>query len=216
MTDSNLQVAYWDAAATSKTFHHPVHFPWLDNLNRGSRILDYGCGYGRIMALLHQHGFTNLTGVDASRGMIAQARLRNPEFEFLILDAPPRLIATTASFDVVMLFAVLCCMPGDDAQRTLIAELRRVLKPGGLLYISDMPLQDDVHNRARYASLTARYGVYGVFETDDGAICRHHSNDWLSALLVGFDSVQTRHIAVTTMNGHRAVGIQFLARKPAR
>jgi SAM-dependent methyltransferase len=37
-----------------------------------------------------------------------------------------------ACFDVVLLFAVLTCVPGDEAQHRLIAELHRVLRPGGL------------------------------------------------------------------------------------
>jgi len=192
-----------------------VHLPWLDGVDRHAAILDYGCGYGRTMALLEQQGFDSLAGVDTSPGMIARARTVHPDMHFAVLDAPPTLADPDASVDVVLLFAVLTCIPGDEAQRQLVREVGRVLRPGGLLYISDLLLQDDERNRDRYARFAERYGSYGVFETSDGAVCRHHPTDWFSSLLAGFETVDTRHITVGTMNGHESAGIQILARKPA-
>ncbi|MFE9763492.1 class I SAM-dependent methyltransferase [Streptomyces sp. NPDC005808] len=214
MSDLDSQTDYWDAAAGTKRFTHPLHMPWLDDVSRSAEILDYGCGYGRTMNVLEQQGFGNLCGVDASPGMIAEARRVHPGMRFAVLDTPPTLALPDESVDAVLLFAVLTCIPGDDAQRRLIGELSRVLKPGGLLYLSDLLLQDDQRNRDRYASFAEQYGTYGVFRTDDGAVCRHHAHDWFSSLLAGFDSLNTRHITVSTMNGHESAGIQILARKP--
>jgi SAM-dependent methyltransferase len=214
MSDLDTQTAYWDAAAGTKRFTHSLHMPWLDDVSRSAAILDYGCGYGRTMNVLDQRGFGNLSGVDTSPGMIAQARRLHPAMRFAVLDTPPTLDCADASVDVVLLFAVLTCIPGDDAQRRLIGELSRVLKPGGLLYLSDLLLQDDQRNRGRYARFAELYGTYGVFRTDDGAVCRHHPSDWFTSLLVGFDSVDNRCVTVSTMNGHESAGIQILARKP--
>ncbi|MFK0160064.1 SAM-dependent methyltransferase, partial [Streptomyces sp. NPDC090493] len=58
------------------------------------------------------------------------------------------------------------------------------------------------------------YGSYGVFETGDGAVCRHHPRERFSTLLAGFQTIDTRTITVPTMNGHESTGIQILARKP--
>ncbi|MFC8431904.1 class I SAM-dependent methyltransferase [Streptomyces sp. NPDC057253] len=214
MSDLDSQVPYWDAAAATKTFTHPLHLSWLDGISRHAAILDYGCGYGRVMEELEQHGFDNLTGADISPGMIKRARYLHPTMRFAALDAPPLSPYPDAGFDAVLLFAVLTCVPGDEAQRRLIAELNRILKPGGILYISDLLLQDDESNRSRYSRYAHHYGAYGVFETGDGAVCRHHSREWLSTLLTGFETVDTRTITVATMNGHESAGIQILARKP--
>ncbi|WP_432187849.1 class I SAM-dependent methyltransferase [Streptomyces sp. Tue6028] len=211
MSDLDNQRAYWDAAATTKTFTHPLHMPWLDGVDRDAAILDYGCGYGRTMQALEQQGFTDLFGVDTSPGMISRARSLHPTMRFAVLDAPPMLAHPDASIDVVLLFAVLTCIPGNDAQRRLVDELSRVLKPGGTLYLSDLLLQDDERNRDRYAQFAERYGTYGVFETGDGAVCRHHPSDWFASLLSDFEIADTRRIAVATMNGHAAKGIQILA-----
>ncbi|WP_328887849.1 class I SAM-dependent methyltransferase [Streptomyces sp. NBC_00316] len=213
MSDLDSQTAYWDAAATTKTFTHPLHLPWLDDVDGHAVILDYGCGYGRTMQALAQQGFTNLSGVDTSPGMISRARALHPTMHFDVLDAPPTLAHPDASLDVVLLFAVLTCIPGNDAQRRLLGELSRVLKPDGMLYLSDLLLQDDERNRDRYAGFAERYGTYGVFETSDGTVCRHHPSDRFTSLLADFEIADTRRITVATMNGHESKGIQILARR---
>jgi SAM-dependent methyltransferase len=103
-----------------------------------------------------------------------------------------------------------------EAQHRLIGELKRVLKPGGLLYVSDLVLGDDprsIERYERFAETHDGYGGYGVFETSDGAVCRHHRADHFSTLLGDFDVQDTRRITVATMNGNEAAGIQLLARK---
>ncbi|MFJ3670469.1 class I SAM-dependent methyltransferase [Streptomyces sp. NPDC090106] len=217
MHDPDSQVPYWDAAAATKTFTHPLHPPWLDRIGRNAAILDHGCGYGRVLTELGRHGFTDLTGVDTSPAMIARARALHPSLRLATLDTPPALPYPDAHFDAVLLFAVLTCVPGDAAQRRLIAELNRVLAPGGTLYVSDLLLQNDPRNRGRYDRHADRHGSrdsYGVFETGDGALCRHHPREWFTDLLAGFRTLDTRTITVSTMNGHESTGIQLLARKP--
>jgi 2-polyprenyl-3-methyl-5-hydroxy-6-metoxy-1,4-benzoquinol methylase len=68
----DTQTAYWDGAATTKTFTHPLYTPWLGEIGRDAEILDYGCGYGRTMEALEREGFSNLAGVDTSTGMIVR------------------------------------------------------------------------------------------------------------------------------------------------
>jgi hypothetical protein len=59
-----------------------------------------------------------------------------------------------------------------------------------------------------------QFGKYGVFPTDDGAIVRHHTLEWLDALLAGFQRETQADVELTTMNGHHSTGVQFIARKP--
>lgn len=208
------QLTYWSTTGVTKTFTHPVDFTWLRGLDRAARIVDYGCGYGRAARLAQEHGFTHIEGVDTSPGLIERARRDLPDLPFHVLSDPPHLPYPDASVDAVLLLAVLTCIPTDDGQRQLITELARVLSPGGLLYVSDVLLQTDERNLARYRQYADVYGTYGVFEVDDGAVCRHHSADWLHALLAGFTVTTTREITVETMNGNSAAALQLLATKP--
>ena len=204
------QLGYWNSTGAAKAFGHPVEPSWLDKVDRRARILDYGCGYGRLSGLLAERGFVAVEGVDVAPNLVARARTSHPSLNFTVLEQPPRLRHDDNSVDAVFLFAVLTCVPTDSGQRELVAELRRVLRPGGLLYLSDLCLQKDQRNQRRYRKFAAKYGVHGIFETGDGAVCRHHTMDWLRTLLTGFDVTATREVHVDTMNGHPAVATQLL------
>jgi SAM-dependent methyltransferase len=121
------------------------------------------------------------------KDLVARSRT---DLRFAVLESPPYLTHASGSWDVVLLFAVRTCVPDGDAQGALVEELNRVLAPGGLLYVSDLLLQDDERNRDRYAAHALQFGApYGVFATDDGAVCRHHDIAQLRAVLSDFDLV---------------------------
>lgn len=208
------QIAYWNGIGAAKTFTHPVNLDWLTGLAPEARVLDYGCGYGRVMAELGERGFRDVTGVDLSPALIERGRRLHPGLRISVLESPPHMPVASGSFDAVLLFAVLTCIPDDLAQRSLIREISRVLAVGGLLYISDMILQDDTRNQQRYSAYAAQHDVpYGVCATDDGAVVRHHDIAPLRRLLVGFDLVDEQLIEVKTMNGHASRAVQLLACK---
>lgn len=208
------QAHYWNTTGAAKTFTHPLHGEWLDGVSRRARVLDHGCGYGRITAELSDLGFTRVSGVDPSPALIARARRLRPELDFAVAGSPTAADRPAASADLIVMFAVLTCIPDDQAQRDLVAGLHRVLAPGGLIYVSDLLLQSDERSRRRYDAYAEKAGgPYGVFGTDDGAVCRHHEAGWIRSLLAAFEPVAERHIDVATMNGHHARGLQVMARK---
>jgi SAM-dependent methyltransferase len=209
------QRRYWDRAASQKTFTHPIDREWLQVFVKpADRILDYGCGYGRVLGELAALGYGASVGVDFSARMIARGARLHPDLDLRVLAEPP-LPEADGSFDVVMLFAVLTCIPDDGAQDALIQECRRLLRRDGLLYISDMPLQSSPEYRERYNRGAQRHGVYGVFETSDGAIVRHHDEGRLDSWLTGFKPLGRRDIDVVTMNGAPARAVQRLGSKTA-
>ena len=208
------RAAYWNAVGASRTFSHPVDFARLDSLlPPDAHILEYGCGYGRVMNDLYQHGYRHVEGVDIADQMIAQGRAHYPHLTFHLLNGSESPYAP-GSFDAATLFAALTCIPDDDAQRAVIAAIFRALRPGGLLYISDLPLQADARNRKRYDAFVEKSGVYGVFETPDGGVFRHHDPAWFTTLLADYTLLDSTTCDVTTLNGHTATAIQLFARKP--
>ncbi len=207
------QRSYWDRVATKKTFTHPLNEAWLtQTISQDARLLDYGCGYGRTLNDLALLGFMNTVGVDFAPQMVARGKRDFPHLNLRAVRALP-LSEADASFDAVLLLAVQTCIPNDQEQEALLSELRRLLRPGGMLYISDMPLQADERNRRRYAEAKPRFGTYGVFKTDDGAVVRHHRSARLDVLLGGFERVATQDVQLSTMNGNLATAVQILARR---
>lgn len=214
MVNLDSQLEYWDTEGTRKSFAHPLNLQRVAQwLSSNSRILDFGCGYGRSLRELFNAGYRNLTGYDFSPAMIAAARARFPEITFHELESST-LPLPDSSVDGALLFSVLTCVPTDDGQRAIVAELRRVLRPGGLLYISDLWLQHDERNRSRYARDEAKYGTYGVFDLPEGVTVRHHDPEWIQTLTSDFETVALDHIDVITMNGNPANAFQWFGLKP--
>jgi SAM-dependent methyltransferase len=208
------RIKYWDRVAPEKRFSHPLRLDWLtDHLGAQASILDYGCGYGRTLAELSCHGFVNLFGTDFSERMLLRARLEAPHAALIRNDGKSFPFAN-ASFDVVLLFAVLTCIPADRDQRLIVAEVERVLRPNGLLYISDLLLNDDERNRKRYEQYAETAGRYGVFELPEGVVVRHHRREWIEELTRAFQPLEHELFTVTTMNGNASAAFQYLGTKP--
>jgi ubiquinone/menaquinone biosynthesis C-methylase UbiE len=213
MNDLDCQKTYWDSVATKKTFAHPIHFKTFRELiPPGNKILDYGCGYGRTCAELMEIGYSDIVGVDISSEMINHGLSLYPGLNLRHIDNGI-LPFSKNMFAACTLFAVLTCMPTDMGQKALIKELRRVLNPKGILYLSDYPLQRDKRNQERYKQFEKRYGKFGVFRLTDGGIVRHHDMPWIYRLLSQFDIIKEATIQVPTMNGNIAEVFQIIARK---
>src|SRR5437870_3972474 len=112
-----------------------------------SRVLDLGCGDGRVAARLAAAG-AEVTGVDPSAVALERARAAHPELTFLPPGAGGRLPLDDASFDAVVCIDVLQHVA--DTQ-LLMSETRRVLRAGGLLAAA-VPF----HGRAKNLALALR------------------------------------------------------------
>jgi len=211
----DLQIDYWNQVGPTKPFAHPVNIEQLGRwVSRTDRILDYGCGYGRALGFLHANGYTNLIGVDPAPAMIDAARQNFPAISFDVLNDYQRVQLPEASVDGVLLLSVLTCVPTNDGQRAIISEITRVLRPRGVLYISDMFLQTDSRNVERYVRDEKKYGIYGIFDLGEGATVRHHTRGWIETLTKDFESLELEEISIHTMNGHSAKAFQWFGRKP--
>jgi SAM-dependent methyltransferase len=203
---------YWNEKAGNKKFTVPLKSEVLEKyLEKDSCILDFGCGYGRILNELKDKGFENLYGSDFSEKMIEVAGREAP-FANLKVNEPCSLPFEKESFDCVILLAVLTCINNNEDQKKLIDELLRILKPGGIVYIGDFLLNSDERNLERYKEFSERFG-YGVFVLEDGGILRHHSEEWIKELTSGFEMLEFLKTTHTTMNGHISNGFYLVARK---
>jgi SAM-dependent methyltransferase len=101
-----------------------------NGLPRDVRLLDLACGDGYLLDLLAQRGMSNMAGVDRSPEELAAAReRRGPRAELYCQDA--RALSLPArSVEVVLCHVALMLM---DSVESVLAEIVRVLRPGGRL-----------------------------------------------------------------------------------
>jgi SAM-dependent methyltransferase len=99
----------------------------------GRRILDAGCGSGPLSAALRDRGAT-VTGIDKSAGMLALARRRLGDgADLRVAELGSPLPFPDGAFDDVTASLVLHYL---EDWGPALAELQRVLKPGGRLIVS--------------------------------------------------------------------------------
>ncbi|VVE39368.1 class I SAM-dependent methyltransferase [Pandoraea terrigena] len=99
----------------------------------GGRTIDVGCGNGRDAAWLAQQGF-DVVGYDSSPALIELARQSFPWVTFHIGHLPG-LEGVTAQFDNVVCETVLMHLPANEVPQAA-ARLWRLVRPGGVLYVS--------------------------------------------------------------------------------
>jgi len=111
--------------------HHGYH-EMLDRLEagiveplaRGRDVLEVGCGTGLILKRIRDAA-RSLTGLDISRGMLAEARRRG----FAVTEgSATHLPFADESFDLAYSFKVLAHVPDV---RLALHEMARVVRPGG-------------------------------------------------------------------------------------
>ena len=102
------------------------------SLTAGDRVLDIAAGTGTSSAAIARTG-ARVTALDFSPGMVEVGRERHPEIEFVVGNAE-QLPFDDASFDAVTISFGLRNV--NDPRRAL-AEMKRVLAPGGRLVVCE-------------------------------------------------------------------------------
>lgn len=135
----------------------------------GGRVLELGCGYGRVLKALTPPAGT-LVGIDTSHASLDLARdylAGLPDVMLVLMDAV-RLAFSPATFDLV------CCIQNGISafrvdQRTLLAAAVDVTRPGGRVLFSSYAEAFWDH-RLAWFRLQAREGLLG--EIDEAATGR--------------------------------------------
>lgn len=126
-------------------------------VKEGDRVLDFGCGNGRLFELFRDIKNIYYIGVDQSDKLIGLARAEHPVGEFLCI-GDPRLPFADSSFDAVFAVAILHHIPSRRKREDLLIEFRRVLKPGGILIVTVWNLW-----QKKYRGLIFKYAIRKIF-----------------------------------------------------
>ena len=159
------------------------------------RVLDYGCGYGRISKLLWDSGYQNIVGIDSSTKMIERGKREFPELHLDVV-SDEMLPFSNSSFDAVVACAVFTCITSEEARLSQIKELCRILKPGGLLHMVEFCSEPS-------RSFRSRIGVPMLYS----------SPQELRDLVHSLQVVNEEVITTNTMGGDNASSYSLFARK---
>ncbi len=136
---SVANIGLWESEKT-------VFTKWL---NPDHRILDLGCGAGRIALGLWKLGFPFVEGADVSEAMVGEAAniadCLGAEIEFGCEDAT-QLSYEDNRFDAVLFgFNGLMQIPGRENRRQAMIEIRRVVRPGGTFIFTTLDRDDPLY-----------------------------------------------------------------------
>jgi ubiquinone/menaquinone biosynthesis C-methylase UbiE len=118
-----------------------------DRYKPGDLLLDAGCGYGRNMHWFLQNG-SHINGIDVDEVAINTLKDKYPDAEagFSIASAEQTGFSNN-HFDHIICSAVLHFAKSTSQFNAMLAELVRILKPGGSLFIrmtSDIGIEEKV------------------------------------------------------------------------
>jgi SAM-dependent methyltransferase len=154
----------------------PSYVPWrLGRVLAAEAVtgpaLEIGCGVGGNLGTLTGHGLATF-GVDLSERALSEARATLPEAHLAAADGA-RLPFSSSAFDLVVVTEVLEHVRHPEP---VVAEAARVLRPGGILFVTSP-------NYANAAGLRKRWR--------DWRSGRHDWNPW-GAHVGGFEAFMTR------------------------
>lgn len=106
-----------------------------------ARILDFGCGYGRIARLMYYFVDPDrLIGVDPWDTSIDICRKAGLGENFRLSDYLPETLPCDGSFDLIYAFSVFTHL-SERATRTCLAALRKYVATDGMLCITIRPIE---------------------------------------------------------------------------
>lgn len=138
--DTQVEVLFTGSADVMRRRAMKPIAEWMRDRNqRELRGLDVGCGTGRLLAFLH-HAWPGLrlTGLDPSSPYLAEARrLIGPTARVKLMEGlGEKLPFDDETVDLIVSSFVMHELPAD-VRAAALAEMRRVLKPEGLVVVVD-------------------------------------------------------------------------------
>ncbi|MFD7868816.1 class I SAM-dependent methyltransferase [Streptomyces sp. NPDC059783] len=101
----------------------------------GARVLDAGCGTGRVAIRLTELGY-DCAGVDVDPSMLAVARKQAPGLPWFHADLAtldPAALGIAPGFDLVVAAGNVMALLAPGTETTVVRRLSEALRPGGLL-----------------------------------------------------------------------------------
>ncbi len=146
----NEKAAVWDETAAEKNLAKLTELAGQIGLKSGDVVLDVGTGTGVFLSyILEIIGPTGLVyALDVAEKMLAEAQKKYPQLNIKYLHAGVENIPLPdAACDVVNCYS---CFPHFSDKTKALMEIKRVLKPGGVVFIGHTSGRDHINNIHRH------------------------------------------------------------------
>jgi len=110
---------------------------WMNKVDRGSKVLDCGCGMGHFIVNLKRNGFKDVSGIEVCKEM-ADIALKNTDCR--IINADIMLLSKyfeNESQDVIVFSDVLHHINDINKQNDLLIKCQNILKKNGIIFIRE-------------------------------------------------------------------------------
>ncbi len=187
----------WNKIAEEVNFNLEVDIDrFRKNIPYDSKVLDFGCGYGRVSNLLLDSAYKHIVGIDSSVNMIERGKREFPDLHLDLLEGEV-LPYPDNNFDAIVACGVFTCITSHDIRNKQINELYRALKPEGLLHMVE------------FCSKPSK-----LFTASIGVPMLHSTPLELKELAGKFQVVSEEVKSTNTMGGNNADYYSLFARKP--
>ena len=151
----------------------------LNEVEAGAKVLDVGCGSGKLLMNLREKGVEYL-GVDTCTPLLTHAEEDYPGYEFregdiLKLGQLPEL-----NFDYVFAVAVLQHIPSEDLRVDALKQLKNKVSESGKIVISNWNMWSSKWTRPNFKNLAIKFAILkliGKNQMDHGDV----TFDWKNA-----------------------------------
>ncbi|KKR38060.1 MAG: Methyltransferase type 11 [Candidatus Woesebacteria bacterium GW2011_GWB1_40_101] len=157
-------------------------FKIFQKLIKGNKVIDIGCGAGRDAVLFEKAGF-DYTGIDASSGMLKEAKKRVKKGKLILMDFynlkfPPE------TFDGFWAAASILHIPKHRAAKVL-RNIIKIIKPNGVGFISvkeKQSINEGIIKENKYGGIQRYFAFYTQKEFEKKlkeATLKESNTNWL-------------------------------------
>lgn len=204
-------MARWISASYNQNTKFTTPLPdenFLSSLSKDIKILDVGCGYGRVLRYLDGLFFKNLTGFDISENYVDEAKRICPKAKVFISsfeDFKPK-----DKYDLILLMGVIEYIPSDKKQDIFFNKISRSLSNGGYVLLETFTIDFKAGWR-QYITGFINTMHFGRFKNSKGFECHHQTNKTLKKILQRHFIIKSdKKIDYLTWNSNISKGNSFI------
>lgn len=132
----------------AKKFSKTRHYSWpefedfLKYIPKNAKVLDIGCGNGRLYDFLKKQTAYNIqyTGIDFSEDLLNQAKKLHPEGKFIYMDMNSLKDLQEKNFDIIFFIASFHHLSSQKERLHVLSEVKQKLKKDGKICMTNWNL----------------------------------------------------------------------------